>query len=62
MQLGADEAKPLMQSGPFDAGAGCNSSLRKSIADILQNRCILGQQLPVAVRKVGTSASGLTSR
>jgi hypothetical protein len=43
VQLGADEAEPLMQPAAVDARCGAEAGLRKTVRDILQDGGVLGQ-------------------
>ncbi|CKY49220.1 Uncharacterised protein [Mycobacterium tuberculosis] len=43
MQFGADEAQPLLQPAALDPGIRADASLRKMVGDVLQDRCVLGE-------------------
>ena len=47
MQLGADEAQPLLQAGPLNSRARRQLGIGEAVGDILQDRGILGEQRAV---------------
>ena len=62
VQLGSDEAQPLLQAGALHSGRRRETGVGETARDMLQDRRILGQHLALIVRSAGTRPSGLIAR